>query len=138
MDALSKRPMFAKLDGHKVVVVPSHEWFSWADSFIEPSDPNDANVRTRIVGLWRSDDGKVEVSTVFLGMNVGRDRPRWFETMVFADAPFEALNRSGERYETWDQAASGHAAMVDEVRKYIAAGAPDVKVDGQWIPKEKA
>jgi hypothetical protein len=62
----------------------------------------------------RTEVGDVEVSTVFLGTDHGfgySTRPILFETMVFGGE----LNLEQERYYTWDEAESGHAAMVARV-----------------------
>lgn len=66
----------------------------------------------RIVGRDVIDD--VTVSTVFLGINHGIEKPLWFETMIF-DGPDDGLCR---RYQTWEQAELGHAVMV-EATKYV-------------------
>jgi hypothetical protein len=57
----------------------------------------------------------VDVSTVFLGLDHGLDpsRPVLFETMVFGGE----LDRTCERYCTWDEAEAGHKAMLDRVVK---------------------
>ena len=53
----------------------------------------------------------VEVSTVFLGLDHNwraYGPPILFETMVFGGEHNEKM----DRYATWDEALSGHAAMV--------------------------
>ena len=58
--------------------------------------------------------GNAWVSTVFLGVNYNfaeHGRPIVFETMVFGGN----LDNEQERYATWDEAETGHAAMVKRV-----------------------
>lgn len=62
--------------------------------------------------------GDAEISTVFLGMDLGGrhgvdDTSRFFETMVFG-GKFNGLNR---RYETLEEAKAGHWKIVKKVRK---------------------
>ena len=53
------------------------------------------------------------VSTVFLGINHGRDeRPLWFETMVFGSEADE----DQEHCETWIEAMDQHERIVQRVR----------------------
>ena len=59
--------------------------------------------------------GDSHVSTVFLGLDhrfSGVGPPILFETMVFGGP----LNEEMERYSTYDEAESGHLAMVERVR----------------------
>lgn len=56
---------------------------------------------------------KVRVSTVFVGTAFEK-----FETMVFpmkGDRLFEDMEC--ERYDTWDEAVAGHAAMLEKWRE---------------------
>lgn len=54
----------------------------------------------------------VEVSTIFLGATIGtRSNPKNFETIVFGGK----LDQQTRRYATWDEAAAGHWAMVQQV-----------------------
>lgn len=56
--------------------------------------------------------GKVMVSTVFLGIDHGfRDRPEWFETLVFG-GKYDGFM---ERCETWEQAVMQHERVVNLV-----------------------
>lgn len=74
------------------------------------------------------DDPQVEVSTVWLGHDVGwlmafiandQDAPPIiFETMVFGDG----LDLEGRRYSTEEQARAGHAEVVHEVLERVPAG----------------
>lgn len=64
----------------------------------------------RKVAHTESDDGKVSVSTVFLGIDYSHgdsQAPLLFETMVFGG------EHDGEmcRYSTWKQAENGHKKM---------------------------
>ena len=64
--------------------------------------------------------GESDVSTVFLGLDhdfTGEGPPIVFETMVFGGA----LDQEQARYETWEQAEAGHAAMVELVKAEQAA-----------------
>ena len=56
---------------------------------------------------------------VFLGLDhqYGEGPPVLFETMVFGGE----LDQEQVRYHTWEEAAAGHAAMVERVK---AAQAP--------------
>jgi len=88
-----------RLDGHKVVpvkdVIEREVWFEKAD---------------RRVALDKI--GEVKVSTVFLGLDHGfGGKSLWFETMVFGGK----LDQEQARYETWDEAVTGHKAMVKRV-----------------------
>lgn len=59
--------------------------------------------------------GDVRISTVFLGLNhnfFDDGPPLIFETMVFGGQ----LDDATERYSTYAQAESGHAAMVERVK----------------------
>ena len=64
--------------------------------------------------------GSVEVSTVFLGIDhsFGHGPPVLFETMVFGGP----RNDEQWRYCTWDEAAAGHAAVVEGLKaRYLKA-----------------
>lgn len=70
-------------------------------------------------GSWAPVDhtviADVIVSTVFLGLDHRRGAdgpPILFETMVFGGA----LNGEQERYSTWEEAQTGHDAMVARVK----------------------
>lgn len=69
----------------------------------------------RHVGL--TDIGGITVSTVFLGIDhsFGSGPPLLFETMVF-DPAAGPLDEEQVRYSTEEQAAAGHAAMVERVK----------------------
>ena len=92
----------AVLDGH--VVVPMDDVLAWARWF-ESAD--------RVVA--QTGIGEAKVSTVFLGNNHswGDGPPQWFETMVFGGP----LDGEQDRYETWEQAEVGHAAMCERIQK---------------------
>lgn len=57
--------------------------------------------------------GRVSVSTVFLGLNhnFGAGKPLLFETMVFGSP----CDQDQERYSTWEEAEAGHARMCEKV-----------------------
>ena len=87
------------LVGHDAIEVPLLEWAQWMEE-----DP-----AGRIVERETYDDGKIIVSTIFLGLDYSfmyddDDTPILFETMVFGGA----LDHEQERYATYDQAISGH------------------------------
>jgi hypothetical protein len=93
----------ALLDGHKVKVVSN--LIEWAKG-LEKQDRRVA----------RTSVGKVEVSTVFLGLDHSfGGKPLWFETMVFGGS----LDQEQERYTTWEEAEAGHAAMVERVKAAV-------------------
>jgi hypothetical protein len=95
------------LDGHTPVPVDVLTWGAWMEDFEQ-----------RVVGRTAVAEG-VDVSTVFLGMNLqfGEGPPLLFETMVrWEDGP---LNQEQERYPTWAEAEQGHARMVARVRDAI-------------------
>lgn len=57
--------------------------------------------------------GKVRISTVFLGVNIGYGpKPLIFETMVFSNSK----NLYQKRYSTWSQAEVGHKQAVTIVK----------------------
>lgn len=94
------------LDGHKAV--PCNDYFKWG----EWHRTADRKVKREMVG-------ESDVSTVFLGLDhsYGDGPPVLFETLVF-DGP---LDMEMDRYETWEEAEKGHAAMVERVKKRMAA-----------------
>lgn len=63
--------------------------------------------------------GRVEISTVFLGMDHGflsGQPPVLFETLVITDGgPFEDAMM---RYATWDEAEEGHRFMVECLQQF--------------------
>lgn len=77
---------------------------TWASQF--------ENADARRVAKY--DEGGVEVSTVFLGLNHawGGGPPLWFETMVFGGP----LDGEQERCTTFDEAERQHAEMVERVK----------------------
>lgn len=62
--------------------------------------------------------GRVEVSTVFLGLDhsYSGHTPLLFETMVFG-----MDDEIQERWTTWDEAETGHKAVLEKVRGLVAA-----------------
>jgi hypothetical protein len=59
-------------------------------------------------------NGRIEVSTIFLGMNMGRsdDDPLFFETMVFGGS----LDSQAFRTSTYEEAEDMHHKIVEKVR----------------------
>jgi len=95
---------FYILDGKTVVSVKLLVWAKWMQT---------AN-RT----VKKTDIGKVLVSTIFLGLDhsfgcEGEWLPILFETMVFGGT----MDRSMNRYCSWEQAEQGHDEMVDKVKQ---------------------
>jgi hypothetical protein len=71
----------------------------------------------------------IRVSTVFLGLDHGFDSGKqlWFETLVF-EGPNDG---DMARYETWDEAETGHYTMVRTVLAALKSeGVPVIRVDG--------
>lgn len=103
-------PHLYKLIGKKAV--PCEDVMEWS-SFLK-------NDRT----LAKTKLGDILISTVFLGINhsFGNGPPLLFETMVFDAAEEEIC----ERYSTWDQAETGHRAIVEKIR--IIKNIPPVKL----------
>lgn len=87
------------LDGHLAKPVDLLIWVRWLET---------AN---RVVS--HTTVGGAEVSTVFIGL--GRVM---FATLVFGGGP---LDQETVRYDTWEQAEQGHAAMVVRVREAVVA-----------------
>ncbi len=92
------------------------------DHEIEPMDDAKAWAHGRTkdnVTVDRTDIGKAQVSTVFLGIdhNFSKEGPPiLFETMVFGD---ERWKDEQERYCTWDEAVAGHQTMVNRVLREV-------------------
>lgn len=57
--------------------------------------------------------GETTISTVFLGIDLGIDRPELFETMIFGGF----CNEAQWRYATWEEAEVGHAVAVELARR---------------------
>jgi hypothetical protein len=91
------------LDGHRAVPCPDLErWAAWYET---------ANRRVAKTTVREG----VEVSTVFLGLDhaFGDGPPLLFETMVFR---YDDGGSDMDRYSTWDEAVTGHEAMVARVQ----------------------
>ena len=110
------RPMYAKLDGHTVVVCANlAEWMPWALEHIENSDG-----KSRTVAFNEFDNERVLVSTVFVGMNHGViSGPMWFETRVLCEDSNDALHGRGSRAATWEDAERCHAQAVADVEEEL-------------------
>lgn len=92
---------FFKLEGKEPVrVADCLEWAKWFESF------------DRCIA--RDEIHDAVVSTVFLGLDhrFGDGPPLIFETLVFGGH----LDGQMDRYSTWDEAATGHLAMLAHVR----------------------
>jgi hypothetical protein len=92
------------LDGHTPVRCDDlYAWGRWLETARE----------SRIVARTTVREG-VDVSTVFLGLDHRFDDgpPLLFETMVFRNGNGD----EEERYSTWDEAVTGHKAMVARVQ----------------------
>lgn len=61
--------------------------------------------------------GDSDISTVFLGLDhsFSDSQPLLFETLVFGGKLADEM----DRYSTWDEAVSGHKAMVERVKNQI-------------------
>ena len=59
--------------------------------------------------------GEADISTVFLALNHGDPdgKALWFETMVFGGEH----DQWQDRYETWEQAETGHRRVVAALRE---------------------
>lgn len=86
------------LEGHKTV---KSDMLSWVKMF-EKVD--------RVVNKTKL--GKVEVDTVFIGLQFGNDPPILFQTMVFG----VSIDQNHDRCTTWAEAEAMHEAMCQRVR----------------------
>ena len=91
---------------------PEPDVRQWAKEFKE------ANRRVALNKFSTPDGRKVEVSTVFLGLNhqFGDGPPLIFETMVFGGD----LDGEQERYSTEAEAIEGHKAMIVRVQQTLS------------------
>jgi hypothetical protein len=102
--------------GHYILIgklaVPEPDLMKWG-IWLETHDRHVA--RTMI--------GKIEVSTVFLGLdhNFGAGLPVLFETMVFRHekGPKDFADSHCVRCESWDEAEKQHDEVVELVRREI-------------------
>ena len=86
-----------------VKVKTIREWGEWFE-----------NTTNRVVG-YTEITSEVHVSTVFLGIDhrhISSGPPVLFETMVFGGEH----NELQQRYVSWDDAVTGHAAAVRKLR----------------------
>ena len=87
-------------------LVPTDDIHEWGRFF------DDRDRRT--VGF--DDVDGVRVSTVFLGLDHGYlGEHLWFETMIFEDKD-RGWDQDMDRYETWEEAETGHRAVVARLR----------------------
>jgi hypothetical protein len=94
------------LEGHKPV--PIGDPMEWARFMA-----NDALRRVALTVIQQPGHDRVEVSTVFIGLNsqFAQDgEPRLFESMVFGGP----LHGEMYRYPTWAEAEAGHAILAEE------------------------
>ncbi len=86
------------LDGKETKLATLMEWATWYET------ADRAVAKTTI-------NGEVRVSTVFLGLDhsFGNGPPLLFETMIFGGKH----DQYQERFETWDQAETGHKIAVE-------------------------
>lgn len=103
MTARDKMMKHAYLDGHKVIT--TSDLLEYARAF---------ETQDRVVAFDKI--GDLRVSTVFLGLNhqFFEGPPLWFETMVFS--PELEGNEPLWRYSTWEEAETGHRAVVAKVK----------------------
>jgi hypothetical protein len=100
--------LYKLVDRKPVACTTPGEWGRWYSDHLEGCQ----------VAIDRLFEGKVRVSTVFLGTDISlSEKPRLFETMIFGGP---ASNYQA-KYETWEQAEVGHVRAVAHARK---AGAP--------------
>lgn len=94
------------LIGHRVRKASLLQWGRW----FEESFANGC----RVVGMTQI-TSEVTVSTVFVGIDhryFGKGPPMVFETMVFGGP----MDGDMVRYSSWDDAETGHKAMVRKAR----------------------
>jgi hypothetical protein len=92
--------VFYRLEGREPVAVPSFDAYAawWATA--------DRTVAITVVG-------DVEVSTVFIGMDLHGDRSRLFETAI-TGGRLDGAHRS---YGTWADAEAGHAEILAHLQE---------------------
>lgn len=114
MDATNK---YYILDGNDVRLADLCAWAEWFEH-----SPKDRLISLTLVDPRTADTkpfgglGDIKVSTVFLGIDHNYTEtgpPILFETMVFGGL----LDQEQERYATMAEALSGHAAMVERVKR---------------------
>lgn len=95
------------LEKHRVVPTEDvHEWIAWL--MAAELDDRCRVAKTELFG------GDVEVSTVFIGRNLGLNRlPLLFETMVFGGE----LDGHTRKYSCWQDAEEGHRETVEKVKE---------------------
>ena len=97
------------LEGHRPVAEP--DTLTWA-RWLENAD--------RVVA--RTEHELFAVSTVFIGLDHrhgGKGPPLLFESKTFVDGE----GRDCERYSSWDDAETGHKAMVRQQLERVRASA---------------
>ena len=89
------------LDGKEVKPAGLMEWAKWFE------------IANRHIAKTKINDD-VKVSTVFLGLDhsFGDGHPLLFETMIFGGEH----DQYQERFETWEQAETGHQVAVASIK----------------------
>lgn len=98
-----RRARYYTLIGHEPLAWD--DALEWAQAFEMMTDSQRVVAQDHV--------GDVLVSTVFLGLDHSFGDgwpPLLFETMVFDESGYQ------HRYSTWEQAETGHAAILAEVR----------------------
>lgn len=89
----------AILKDKKVVHCDLETWARWLES----------HYQERVIG--KDIVNNYRVSTVFLGLDYGWDKPLWFETLIFPGHSSSVVYM--ERYETYDKAVDGHKKAIE-------------------------
>lgn len=94
------------LEGKTVKPVPMMVWAHWLEKHW-----NARIIKCEPITM------DTAVSTVFLGLNhqYGDGPPLLFETLVFGGT----MDGEMDRYATYDEAVTGHAAMCERVRRTL-------------------
>ena len=106
------------LEGHKPV--PCEDVLEWG-RWMEDARKTD-NRR-----VARTEIGKVEISTVFLGLDHNfsdTGEPVLFETMILRGKDFHGEWDYQERCSTWEQAEAMHEKAVEFVNAKLKGGKP--------------
>ena len=97
-------------EDHNVKAVDFEGWWEWTKTAYETKEGFEDKCR-----VAQENVGDVRISTVFLGTDHrfgDSGPPIVFETMVFGGA----WDQEQERYSAWDEAVTGHDAMVARVK----------------------
>jgi len=118
--------LYAILEGHKVILVSNVlEWamkYSESNRHIALNEiSQDCTIKELQLQLgWEAADDSFVVSTVFMGINHNffSGKPLWFETMVFPEINGNSFQN---RYETWEEAETGHTFTISLVLDFLKA-----------------